>query len=206
MWEVTQRDAPPHATPQMKTSPSRPRLGSLGRNLRFTASALCLSLASAGLMRAEPPAFAPLPPPMTASQLVMTVMQSGVPQVATKGDPSVTKIRAITVNIHRVGNCDGHVTLKIAFVGQDVATNKKVVNSQTEKAAEAVPGKGSEYTETSAPFVYFPPSVDPKTKKPIPASGTKPLGWVVRVFQGDKLLSSQSSNPDLVEWIGKQSR
>jgi hypothetical protein len=31
-----------------------------------------------------------------------------------------------------------------------------------------------------APFVYIPPSINSKTKKPIPASGTKPFGWVVR--------------------------
>lgn len=188
----------------MKTTPSRSLAGSLVRNLRFTASVLFLSPVCTALMGAEPPAFTPLPPPMTASQLVMTVTQSGVPKVAAKGDTAVTKIRAVGINLRRLGNCDGHVTLKIAFVGQDVATNKKVVNAQTEKAAEAVPGKGNEYTETSAPFVYFPPSVDPKTKKPIPASGTKPLGWVVRVFQGDKLLAATASNPDLVAWIGKQ--
>ena len=188
----------------MKTSPSRSLLGTLGRNLRFTMPALFLSLAGAGLMKAEPPAFTPLPPPMTASQLAMTVMQAGVPQITPKGDTSVTKVRSVIINLRRIGNCDGHVTLKIAFVGQDVVTDKKVVNAQTEKPAEAVPGKGNEYTENSAPFVYFPPSVNPKTKKPIPASGTKPLGWVVRVFQGDKMLSAQSSNPDLVEWIGKQ--
>lgn len=176
----------------------------LVRALQIAATSLCLSLTGTALLKAEPPAFTPPPPPMAASQLSMTVTQSGVPYVAPKGDTAVTKVRAVAVNLRRVGNCDGKVTLKIAFVGQDVVTNKKIVISQTEKPAEAVPGKGNDYSETSAPFVYYPPSVDPKTKKPIPASGSKPLGWVVRVFQGDKLLASASSNPDLVGWIAKQ--
>ncbi len=134
----------------------------------------------------------------------MTVEQSGVPQVVAKGSTSVVKVRAVTIKMHRVGSCNGNVTLKIAFVGTDVTTNQKVVNSQTEKKAEAIPGKDTEYTATSAPFVYNPPSVDPKTKKPIPANGTKPLGWVVRVFQDGKLVKAVSSNTDLVDWIGKQ--
>ncbi len=142
--------------------------------------------------------------PMTASQLAMTVEQSGVPQVAVNGSPKVIKVRAVTIKIHRVGSCNGNVILKIAFVGTDVTTNQKVVNRQTEKKAEALPGKDKEYTETSAPFVYNPPSVNPKTKKPIPANGTKPFGWVVRVFQDGKLVKAMSSNADLVDWITKQ--
>ncbi|MBW8780513.1 MAG: hypothetical protein JF599_01295 [Verrucomicrobia bacterium] len=134
----------------------------------------------------------------------MTVDQSGMPQVAAKGATSVSKVRALTIKIHRLGQCDGKVTLKVAFVGTDVATKQKVINRQTEKAAEALPDKDTEYSETSAPFVYNPPSVDPKTKKPIPASGTKPFGWVVRVFQGGKLVTAMGSNADLADWIDKQ--
>ena len=174
------------------------------RLLRNAPIALCFALTPAGSLQAEPPAFTPPPPPMAANQLAMTVAQSGVPQVTAKGDTAVTKVRAVSINLRRIGNCNGNVTLKVAFIGLDVTTNKKILISQTEKAAEAVPGKGNDYTETSAPFVYNPPSVDPKTKKPIPANGSKPLGWVVRAFQGDKLLASASSNPDLVDWVGKQ--
>lgn len=176
----------------------------LARPLRWVASALCLSLAGSCLLAAEPAATPPANPPMAPNQLVMTVLQSGVPQVATKGETSVSKVRAISVNLRRLGQCDGNVTLKIGFVGEDVVTKKKILVSQTEKKAEATPGKGNDYSETSAPFVYNPPSIDPKTKKPIPASGSKPLGWVVRVFQGDKLLAATASNPDLVDWVAHQ--
>jgi hypothetical protein len=113
--------------------------------------------------------------PMTSSQLVITVEQSGVPQAAVKGSPKVIKVRALTIKMRSVGRSDGKVTLKIAFVGTDVTTNKKFVNSQTEKEAEALPGKDTEYTVTSAPFVYIPPSEDLKTKKQIPDSGTNRL-------------------------------
>ena len=142
--------------------------------------------------------------PMTASQLAMTVEQSGVPQVAANGSTKVIKVRALTIKMRSVGHCDGKVTLKIAFVGTDVTTNQKVANRQTEKKAEVLPGKDTEYTETSAPFVYIPPSVDLKTKKRIPDSGIKPFGWVVRVFQDGKLVKTMSSNADLVDWIIKQ--
>lgn len=142
--------------------------------------------------------------PITANQLSISVEQSAVPQIAVKGSASATKVRAVTIKMHRIGHGDGKVTLKIAFVGTDVTTNKKVVVSQTKQEAEVVSGKESVFTETSAPFVYNLPSVDPKTKKPIPASGTKPFGWIVRVFQGDRLLKSMSSNADLVDWINTQ--
>ena len=39
---------------------------------------------------------------------------------------------------------------------------------------------------------------------PIPASGTKPSGWVVRVYQGDKLLTSTASTPELIPWLNTQ--
>lgn len=55
------------------------------------------------------------------------------------------------------GHCDGAVTLKIGFVGMDIATNKKVLVSQTGKKAEAAPGKGNDYSETSTPFVHVSP-------------------------------------------------
>ena len=136
---------------------------------------------------------------MAVNQFVMTVQQSGVPQLSPN-----TKVRSVTINIRRVGRSDGHITLKTCFIGVDVTTKKKVVNSKFVKEAEAVPGKGNEYTETSSSFVYNPPSEDPKTKMPIPASGTKPSGWVVRVYQGDKLLTSTASTPELIPWLNTQ--
>lgn len=142
--------------------------------------------------------------PMTASQLSMTVEQSGVPQVAAPGSTKIVKVRAVTIKMHRVGSCNGNVTLKIAFVGTDVTTDQKIVNRQIEKKVEAFSGKDTEYTVTSAPFIYIPPSVNPKTKKRIPDSGTKPLGWVVRVFQDGKLVKAVSSNADMIDWIIKQ--
>ncbi|MBW8782912.1 MAG: hypothetical protein JF599_13645 [Verrucomicrobia bacterium] len=141
---------------------------------------------------------------MTSSQIAMTVEQSGVPQIAVKGSTSVTKVRAMTIKMHRIGSCDGKITLKIAFIGTDASTDKKIVNKQTEKETEIFPGKDTEYTETSAPFVYNPPSVNPKNKQTASASGSKPSGWVVRVFQGGRLVKAMSSNSDLVDWIDKQ--
>ena len=90
---------------------------------------------------------------MAVNQFVMTVQQSGVPQLSPN-----TKVRSVTINIRRVGRSDGHITLKTCFIGVDVTTKKKVVNSKFVKEAEAVPGKGNEYTETSSSFVYNPPS------------------------------------------------
>ena len=175
------------------------------KSICFVTAALALSLCGFPTARAAD-VIQPDPDkiPMASSQLVMTVEQSGVPQVAVKGSPKVIKVRALTIKLRSVGRSDGKVTLKIAFVGTDVTTDKKTINRQIEKKAEALPGKDTEYTVTSAPFVYVPPSVDLKTKKRIPESGTKPFGWVVRVYQGGKLLKATSSNPDLVDWIGTQ--
>lgn len=171
----------------------------LSPTLGLAATFFALVMGIASPARAETAGLAPLDPPMAVNQLVMTVQQSGAPQVAAN-----TKVRSVTINLRRIGRCDGHVTLKTCFVGVDVTTKKKVVNSKFVKEAEAVPGKGNEYTETSASFVYNPPSEDPKTKKPIPASGTKPSGWVVRVYQGDKLLTATASTPELIPWLSTQ--
>ena len=142
--------------------------------------------------------------PITASQLSMTVQMDGVPQNQPKAaDHSTTKVRSLTINVLRIGRCNGHLSLKVGFVGWDVAEKHKVLNVATDKDAEAIPGTGNVYTFTSDPFVFVPAHLDPKTKKPIPASGTKPLGWVVRVFQGDKLVTAQSSNADLIPWISQ---
>ena len=145
--------------------------------------------------------------PMEASQLVMTVQQSGVPQLAPKpGALSESKVRNLAINLRRIAECNGHVTLKVSFVGLDVATKKRVVGDETSKDAEAVPGKGNEYSVNSAPFVHVFPSFDKKTKKPVPASGAKPAGWVVRVFQGDKLLAAAASTPELIAWLAAQGK
>lgn len=181
-----------------------PRHSSL-KSICLMTTALALSLCAFPTARAADVITTdPDKAPMASSQLAMTVEQSGVPQVAVNGSDKVIKLRALTIKIRKVGRGDGKITLKIAFVGTDVTTNKKVINKQTEKKAEALPGKDMEYTVTSAPFVYNPPSIDPKTKKHIPANGTKPFGWVVRAYQGGKLLKATSTNPDLVDWIDSQ--
>ena len=127
--------------------------------------------------------------PITASQLSLSVQQSGVPQTPVakskdkdKAPQGTTVMRAVTINIRRVGAADGRVTLETTFIGLDVETKQKVVNSERTKEAEAVPGAGNIYTETSEPFTAYPRSVDPKTKTVTPARGTKPVGWVVQVL------------------------
>jgi len=165
----------------------------------FVMAFLVLTLGIASLAQAEPAVTPLFDPPMAATQLSMTVQQGSEPQ----SSPN-TKIRSLSINLRRIGRCDGRVTLKTCFVGIDVTTKKKVINSEAVKEAEAIPGSGNDYTETSSAFVYIPPSVDPKTKKPIPPSGTKPSGWVVRVYQGGKLLKAVASTPELVEWLTAQ--
>ena len=174
------------------------------KSICLMTTALALSLCGSPSARADDMfTVDPDKAPITASQLSMTVEQSGVPQVTAKGSTKIVKVRAVTIKMRSVGRSDGKVTLKIAFIGTDVTTNQKVVNRQTEKKTEALPGKDTEHTVTSSPFVYIPASVDPKTKKQIPESGTKPFGWVVRVYQGGKLLKATSTNPDLIDWIDK---
>jgi hypothetical protein len=148
---------------------------------------------------------------MTANQLAINVEQAGVPgdKNDSKGDGKnkqkpETKTRSLTINVRRIGNCDGNITLKVAFIGYDVAANKRVINQETEVKAEATPGKGNSYTETSAPFTYIPPGIDKKTKKVTPDSGTKPSGWVVRVYQQGRFVTAAASSPELVSWIAKQ--
>ena len=152
----------------MKNECSRP-LVLPARGIFAVLTSLILFLCALSGVRADMIAVDPDKIPMSANQLVMTVQQSGVPQAPAKpGDLNETKIRNLKINLIRIGSCNGHVTLKIAFIGQDAVTFKKVVNGETEKDAEAVPGGGNDYSETSPPFVYVFPSFDKKTKKTFP--------------------------------------
>ena len=192
----------PYAPEPFFVMNSRRQLSALGILIALILSLLGQLGAHADTLTADPEKV-----PMEAAQLVMTVQQSGVPQLAPKsGALSESKVRNLTINLRRIAECNGHVSLKVSFVGLDVVTKKRVVSDETTKDAEAVPGKGNEYSLNSAPFVHVFPSFDKQTNKPIPASGVKPAGWVVCVFQGDKLLAAAASTPELSPWLAAQGK
>lgn len=144
-------------------------------------------------------------PLITAGQLSIRVQQNDVPQPAVKKkdveSQGITKVRSLSITLRRLGAGDGHVTLKTYFIGMDVETKQKTVASENTQQAEATAGAGNTYTETSKPLVAYPSAVDPKTKKVIPAHGSKPAGWVVRVYQDNTLLAATASTPDMIDWL-----
>jgi hypothetical protein len=172
-----------------------------GRFFRFRKAPviglLLISLFGATSLRA-----APL---ITAGQLIITVQQNDVPQPLVKRkdieSQGVTKIRSLNITLRQLGAGDGHVTLKTYFISIDVQTKQKAITSENTQQAEATAGAGNTYTETSKPTVAYPSSVDPKTKKVIPAHGSKPVGWVVRVYQDNTLLTATASTPDMIDWL-----
>jgi hypothetical protein len=138
---------------------------------------------------------------LVARQLSLTVVQSSMP--ATK---STGKVNALVVTIKRQGECsNGKVTLKTYFMGKELETNQVVMHSMSEQTVETKLGPGVTETLKSDPFVVTPEVPATKKTKAIPASGVRPHGWVVRVYQNDLLLATASSGQGYEAVIAKAS-
>jgi hypothetical protein len=80
-----------------------------------------------------------------------------------------------------------------------------VVHSRSEQTIETKVGPGVTETLKSDPFVVTPEVPATKKTKAIPASGVRPHGWVVRVYQNDQLLATTSSGQGYDALIAKAS-
>ena len=128
--------------------------------------------------------------PIESKQLNITVVPLAEP--SRRGQGRVNKV-VVTIKKFGDANADGKVTLKAYFIGKDVFIHKLVLNSMSEVSAEAVSGLGNSYTLQSEPFVYNPEKPAAKGKVAVPASGSKPYGWLIGVYQNEKLLFKDAS-------------
>ena len=145
---------------------------------------------------AEPAPAAPNSalPAMTSRQLLINVAEEAVP-VANKAG----KVNLLKVTLKKMNSCNGKVSIKVCFIGKDLAVQKSVVHSAETQEGEAVGGAGNTYEFKSPPF-NFTPSMpagpakgSAKAKPEVPAKGHKPQGWIVQVFQGKQLVDTMES-------------
>jgi hypothetical protein len=151
---------------------------------------LCGLPAGAEPKRSE---FLPDRPPINNLQLSLTVVQSGLPARGTN------RMNALAVTLKKIGDCDGKVTIKACFFGQNVTTGKIMLNKAQTREGDAVAGAGNTYVFESEEFIYAPSKTIPtKTAKGrdkvVSAKGVLPHGSLVQVFVGGKLIATHASS------------
>ena len=126
---------------------------------------------------------------LSAGNINLRVEQGDVPT-----NSRASRIKVLNVNLKKIGGtANGEVTLKAYFVGKDAETSELVLNAVGSQAAEAVGGAGNTYIFQSNVFKYTPSKSADGKKKETPAKGIQPQGWVVRVYEKDKLLVTACS-------------
>jgi hypothetical protein len=126
-------------------------------------------------------------------QLSLNVVQSAIPSRGTN------RMNALAVTLKKIGDCEGKVTIKACFFGQNVTTGKIMLNKAQTREGYAVAGAGNTYVFESEEFIYAPSKTIPtKTAKGrdkvVPAKGVLPHGSLVQVFVRGKLIATHASS------------
>ena len=108
-------------------------------------------------------------------------------------------MNSLAVTLKKIGGCDGKVTIKACFFGQNVVTGKITLNTALTREGEAVSGAGNTYSFKSEEFIYAPEKRIPATtakgrEKVVSAKGVLPHGSLVQIFAEDKLIATHASS------------
>lgn len=135
--------------------------------------------------------------PLKQGQIIVNARQESVPQKPGADDVS-TQVIAVKISVRKPTTDTVKVTVKTEFFGRDADGGKRVSNASKSKEIELKGNAFTELSENSDPYVYTAAKKAKKGVKASPASGSRPLGWTVKVYQGTTLLAATASSPSFL--------